>query len=163
MSVRGTIFPWRGGNRFELLLDGPMFFPRMLAAIDAAQRQVELELYLVEDGQCSEQLVEALCRAAARGVSVRGLFDAYGAAALGAASRQRLLAAGVQLRWYNPIRWRRGVRNFHRDHRKLLLVDRHLAYVGVEHTHAGAFGGNPYRHLPTDASTRAGYNYRFAF
>lgn len=130
MSVRGTIFPWRGGNRFELLLDGPIFFPRMLAAIDAAQRQVELELYLVEDGQCSEQLVEALCRAATRGVSVRGLFDAYGAAALGAASRQRLLAAGVQLRWYNPIRWRRGVRNFHRDHRKLLLVDQRLAYVG---------------------------------
>lgn len=130
MSVRGTIFPWRGGNRFELLLDGPIFFPRMLAAIDAAQRQVELELYLVEDGQCSERLVEALCRAATRGLSVRGLFDAYGAAALGAASRQRLLAAGVQLRWYNPIRWRRGVRNFHRDHRKLLLVDQRLAYVG---------------------------------
>ena len=130
MSTRGTVFPWRSGNRFELLIDGPAFFPRMLAAIEAAQRQVELELYLVEDGQCSERLVEALCRAAARGVSVRGLFDAYGGAALGAASRQRLLAAGVQLRWYNPIRWRRGVRNFHRDHRKLLLVDRHLAYVG---------------------------------
>ncbi|MGP0171708.1 phospholipase D-like domain-containing protein [Pseudomonas sp. NCHU5208] len=130
MAVRGSIFPWRGGNRFELLLDGPVFFPRMLAAIEAAQRQVELELYLIEDGRCSERLVQALCRAAARGVSVRGLFDAYGAAGLGAALRQQLLVAGVQLRWYNPVRWRRGMRNFHRDHRKLLLVDRRLAYVG---------------------------------
>ncbi len=130
MAVRGSIFPWRGGNRFELLLDGPVFFPRMLAAIEAAQHQVELELYLIEDGRCSERLVQALCRAAARGVSVRGLFDAYGAAGLGAALRQRLLVAGVQLRWYNPVRWRRGMRNFHRDHRKLLLVDRRLAYVG---------------------------------
>ena len=42
----------------------------------------------------------------------------------------RLQAAGVQLRWYNPVRWRRGIRNFHRDHRKLLLVDQRLAYVG---------------------------------
>lgn len=128
--MRGSIFPWRGGNRFELLLDGQVFFPRMLAAIEAAERQVEIELYLVEDGQCSERLTDALCRACARGVVVRGLFDAYGAAGLGAPLRERLQAAGVQLRWYNPVRWRRGIRNFHRDHRKLLVVDSRLAYVG---------------------------------
>lgn len=130
MHARGRIFPWRGGNRFELLLDGPAFFPRMLAAIDGARQQVEIELYLIEDGRCSERLVDALCRAAERGISVRGLFDAYGAAGLGAVLRERMLAAGVQLRWYNPLRWRRGMRNFHRDHRKLLLVDQCLAYVG---------------------------------
>lgn len=132
MSVhkRGRIFPWRGGNRFELLLDGSAFFPRMLAAIDGARQQVEIELYLIEDGHCSERLVDTLCRAAERGVAVRGLFDAYGAAGLGAALRERMQAAGVQLRWYNPVRWRRGIRNFHRDHRKLLLVDQRLAYVG---------------------------------
>lgn len=130
MASRGTIYPWRAGNRFELLLDGAVFFPRMLAAITAAAQQVEVELYLIEDGQCSERLVDALCRAAARGVRVRGLFDAYGAAGLAAPARERLLAAGVELRWYNPLRWRRGVRNFHRDHRKLVLVDGRLAYVG---------------------------------
>ncbi len=130
MHKRGRIFPWRGGNRFELLLDGPAFFPRMLAAIEGALQQVEIELYLIEDGRCSERLVDALCRAAERGVAVRGLFDAYGAAGLGAALRERMAAAGVQLRWYNPVRWRRGIRNFHRDHRKLLLVDQRLAYVG---------------------------------
>ncbi|MFV3385609.1 phospholipase D-like domain-containing protein [Pseudomonas sp. NY15364] len=130
MHKRGRIFPWRGGNRFELLLDGPSFFPRMLAAIEGASQQVEIELYLMEDGRCSERLVDALCRAAERGVAVRGLFDAYGAAGLGAALRERMAAAGVQLRWYNPVRWRRGIRNFHRDHRKLLLVDQRLAYVG---------------------------------
>lgn len=130
MASRGTIYPWRAGNRFELLLDGAVFFPRMLAAIAAAAQQVEVELYLIEDGQCSERLVDTLCRAAARGVRVRGLFDAYGAAGLAAPARERLLAAGVELRWYNPLRWRRGVRNFHRDHRKLVLVDGRLAYVG---------------------------------
>lgn len=130
MHQRGRIFPWRGGNRFELLLDGPVFFPRMLAAIDGARQQVEIELYLIEDGRCSERLADALCRAAERGITVRGLFDAYGAARLGTVLRERMLAAGVQLRWYNPLRWRRGMRNFHRDHRKLLLVDQCLAYVG---------------------------------
>lgn len=130
MPTRGTIFPWRGGNRFELLLDGPVFFPRMLAAVEGARQQVEIELYLIEDGRCSEHLVDALCRAAERGIVVRALFDAYGAAGLGAALRERMQAAGVQMRWYNPVRLRRGIRNFHRDHRKLLLVDQCLAYVG---------------------------------
>lgn len=126
----GPIFPWRSGNRFALLLDGPQFFPRMLAAIERAERQVALELYLVEDGRCSERLIETLCQAAARGVLVRCLFDAYGAVGLGSALRRRLEECGVQLRWYNPLRWRRGLRNFHRDHRKMLLVDEQLAYVG---------------------------------
>ncbi len=65
------IFPWRSGNRFELLLDGPQFFPRMFAAIAGAQRQVELELYLVTAGNCATQLVDQLCLAALRGVQVR--------------------------------------------------------------------------------------------
>ena len=54
------VFAWRSGNRFELLLDGQQFFPRLLAAIAAAEQQVELELYLVEDGACAAELVAAL-------------------------------------------------------------------------------------------------------
>ncbi len=102
----------------------------MIAALDAAQQQVELELYLVESGVCADALLQALCTAAQRGVAVRCLFDAYGCQALLARDRRRLIAAGVQLRWYNPLRWRRGLRNLYRDHRKLLLVDGRVAFVG---------------------------------
>ena len=48
--MAGAVFPWRSANQFELLIDGPQFFPRMLAAIDQAQVHVDLELYLVEAG-----------------------------------------------------------------------------------------------------------------
>ena len=126
----GTIFPWRSDNRFALLCDGSTFFPRMLDLIEAAQRQIELELYLIESGACSDALVQALCIAAQRGVEVRCLFDDYGGQALRQADRRRLSVAGVQLHWYNPLRWRRGMRNFYRDHRKLLLVDGEQAFVG---------------------------------
>lgn len=126
----GVVFPWRGDNRFELLVDGAHFFPRMLDAIAAAQRQVELELYLVEDGECFVRLREALVAAARRGVRVRCLFDSFGCLKLGTANRQALLDAGVELRLYNPIRWRRGLRNLFRDHRKILLVDDQFGYVG---------------------------------
>jgi len=126
----GAVFPWREGNRFELLIDGPRFFPRMLAAIECATEQVELELYLVEAGACAEAMVQALAHAAERGVRVRCLFDDYGSLAFTLRLRQRLTGAGVELRFYNRLSWRRGGRNLYRDHRKLLLVDQSLAVVG---------------------------------
>jgi cardiolipin synthase A/B len=125
-----NVFPWRRGNTLTLLIDGPQFFVQMLARINAAQQQVELELYLVESGTCSRTLLDALCAAALRGVAVRCLFDAFGSQGLLAVDRQRLLTAGVQVQWYNPLRWKHGLGNFHRDHRKLLLVDKQFAFVG---------------------------------
>ena len=56
----GAVFPWRSANRFELLIDGPNFFPQMLVGIARAEQQVELELYLVEAGACAEAMVQAL-------------------------------------------------------------------------------------------------------
>ena len=128
--MAGPVFPWRSGNQFELLIDGPAFFPQMLTAIVRAEFQVDLELYLVEAGACAESMVQALVTAAERGVQVRCLFDDYGSLAFTLSLRQRLQAAGVELRLYNRLRWRRGLRNLYRDHRKLLLVDQNLAWVG---------------------------------
>ena len=128
--MRGAVFPWRDGNRFELLIDGPQFFPRMLEHIAGAKQQIELELYLVEAGACAEAIVQALVQAAERGVRVRCLFDDYGSLAFTLNLRQRLTQAGVELRFYNRLSWRRWVGNFYRDHRKLLLVDQCLAVVG---------------------------------
>ncbi|MCY1390845.1 Major cardiolipin synthase ClsA [compost metagenome] len=124
------MFPWRAGNRFELLIDGPAFFPRMLTAIVRAEQQVDLELYLVEAGACADALVQALVQAAERGVQVRCLFDDYGALAFTLSLRQQLQEAGVELRLYNRVRWRHGLRNFYRDHRKLLLIDQQWAVTG---------------------------------
>lgn len=61
---------------------------------------------------------------------MRCLFDAFGSRRLGTRLSAQLRQAGVQLRLYNPISWRRGVRNLYRDHRKLLLVDQQRAWVG---------------------------------
>jgi cardiolipin synthase len=128
-SLHHYLFPWRPGNHFELLVDGPQFFPRMLQAIEAARYHVLLEIYLFESGACAARFIEAFTRAAGRGVVVKLLLDDFGALGLARAQRQALLAGGVDLRFYNPIRLRERLRNVFRDHRKLLIVDGEVAFV----------------------------------
>jgi cardiolipin synthase len=125
-----TGWPWRPGNAFELLNDAAEFFPRMLASIEAARAHVLLEMYLMSSGRIAGAFIEALTRAAARGVRCCVVIDGFGALGLSAADRRRLEAAGVELRVFNPLRWRSRLRNFLRDHRKLLEVDGAVAFVG---------------------------------
>lgn len=130
MSRVGPVFSWRSGNRFELLVDGEAFFPRMLQRIQEAHCWIGVEFYLVENGECAERFLDALIEACHRGVRVRCLLDAFGSARLGQAQRTRLIEAGAELRLYNPLAFGRYLRNFHRDHRKLLLVDGLWGFVG---------------------------------
>jgi len=122
-------FSWRRGNRFELLVDGRVYFPRMLEAVDLARRYVLLEIYLFESGTVASHFIEALTRAAARGVTVKVLTDDFGASKLVPRDRERLTAAGVDLLFYNTVHLRRWFGNMFRDHRKLLIVDGDVAFV----------------------------------
>ncbi len=128
--MAGPIYPWRGDNAYTLLIDGTAFMPRMLQRMAAAQQAIDLELYLVNSGESSAEVIRVLVAAAGRGVQVRCLLDGFGSAQLSSREREQLNNAGVQLRFYNPLRWLGGHGNFHRDHRKLLLVDTHRAFVG---------------------------------
>jgi len=123
-------FPWRSGNQFSLLVDGNEFFPEMLQAIEAAQESILLEMYLFESGTVANLFINKLSDARRRGVAVSVLLDDFGARGLMQNDRQRLTDAGVALRFYNPLRIGKWHQNMARDHRKLLLVDRHLAFVG---------------------------------
>ncbi len=123
-------FPWRRGNRFELLVDGSAFYPRMLEAIAAARHAVWLELYLCESGAVADRFIAAFLAAAARGVTVKVLLDDFGAYRLSAADRARLVAGGVEVLFYNRLRYGKFLHNMFRDHRKLLVVDGDVAFVG---------------------------------
>jgi cardiolipin synthase len=126
----GGSWPWRSGNHFQLLDDNERFFERMLQTIESATAYVLLEMYLVESGIIAGRFVEALGRAARRGVRVCVIFDGFGSLGLGAAYRRTLFEAGVELRTFNPIALRARLQNFLRDHRKLLLVDGNTAFTG---------------------------------
>ena len=126
-------YPVRDGNQLELLINGDVFVPRMLAAIDAAQESIYLEMYLFESGQVATQFIHALTRAAQRGVKVCILLDDFGARGLLDADREQLCCDGVEIKFYNPVRWyplSRWKKNIVRDHRKFLLVDNSCGFTG---------------------------------
>ena len=130
LTHREYRFAWQEGNRFTLLIDGPQFFPAMLAAIQGATHFVALEMYLFESGNIATRMIDALSAAAQRGVVVNVLLDHYGSLALRDDDRVRLRRSGANLHFYNPFTVARWRRSFYRDHRKILIVDGAVAFVG---------------------------------
>jgi cardiolipin synthase len=109
------------------LRGGQDVFPAMLAAINEARQSIRLETYTYAPGPLGERFREALVNARQRGVQVRVLFDALGSYTLPSAFWKPLLAAGGEVRQFNPLSLDRlGIR----DHRKLLVCDERVAFVG---------------------------------
>jgi len=122
------------GNRVTLLHDGEQAFPAMLEAIAEAKREILLEMYWFASDTVGQQFAAALVSRAATGVKVRVIYDAVGSIQSDGRMFSRLRDAGCEVEQYNPIapwraRFRIGVVN-HRDHRKLLIVDRQVGFTG---------------------------------
>ncbi|MBW2039929.1 MAG: cardiolipin synthase B [Deltaproteobacteria bacterium] len=118
------------GNRVQLLTNGEQAFPQMLAAIDNAKERVSLEIYKIRMDAVGRRFVEALTNAAERGVRVRFLYDAYGSRTVNGGDFAALRAAGAEVRVFNPVMWWTLLRVNNRDHRKILVVDGRIAFVG---------------------------------
>lgn len=123
-------YPWHPNCRFELLVDGNRFFPRILEAIRDARDSIDIEMYLVISGKATTRLIDALIEAVRRGVTVRCLFDGTGSLEFNSDDKDRLMEGGVQLRLYNPMSWQPVTGNLHRNHRKMLLFDGEIVFVG---------------------------------
>lgn len=115
----------------QLLVDGREAYPEMLAAIDAAQRSIDLETYILADDATGRRFAFALVRAAKRGVKTRLLIDAVGSLELPADFARGLVREGVEVRIYHPLRLARPTWAINRrDHRKILVADGRVSFTG---------------------------------
>lgn len=123
---------WTGGNRVELLENGDQFFPRVFDAIRQARREVIVETFILFEDKVGAQLHAALRAAAARGVRVDLMIDGFGSPSLSPEFISGLTSTGVKVRVFDPGKRFFGQRLnvFRRMHRKIVVVDGALAFVG---------------------------------
>jgi cardiolipin synthase len=112
---------------YKWLHTGEEALEEMLAAIAGASQSVRLEMYIFHAGPTADQFREALVSACQRGVRVRVLVDALGSAYLPDSFWETFRGSGGQFRWFNPLSL---LHVFIRDHRKMLVCDDDLAFVG---------------------------------
>jgi cardiolipin synthase len=96
-------------------------------AMSAAQRAISFETYIFTDSPAGRGVREHLILAARRGVRVQVLVDSVGSFTLPGTFWKPLAAAGGEVRWFNPLRLDRFAI---RDHRKLLVCDGRVAFIG---------------------------------
>jgi cardiolipin synthase len=119
-----------GADTQVTLLDGGAeAYPRMLEAIGSATRRVHLEVYTFEREGVGSHFVAALTAAAQRGVEVKVIVDGWGSIGESGPLRATLRAAGARVQIYNPLTSIFTGRAW-RNHRKILLVDDQVAFIG---------------------------------
>ncbi|WP_027729757.1 cardiolipin synthase ClsB [Variovorax paradoxus] len=123
---------WVGGNRIALLENGEEFFPRVFDAIRGAQREVIIETFILFEDKVGLALHAAMRSAAQRGVKIDLLVDGFGSPDLSREFISQLSAVGVRVRVFDPGQPVLGTRLnvFRRMHRKIVVVDGELAFVG---------------------------------
>ena len=118
------------GDRYTVLTNGDQAFPAMLGAIQDARHRVAFEGYIYNSvSDIARQFTDAFAAAAGRGVDVRLVFDSLGAK-VSDDHIQRLEKAGCHIGWYNKVRSRAIEEVNYRTHRKALIVDGDVAFVG---------------------------------
>ena len=117
-------------NRVSALINGERIFPAMLEAVRSARKSITLETYIYWSGAVGREFAEALAERARAGVKVHVLIDWIGSRRVNARDLQIMREAGVEVEKYNPLVWFNLARLNHRDHRKLLIVDGRIGFIG---------------------------------
>lgn len=126
---------------------GDEFFCALEQAISAAQRIIQIEMYIFAFDRLGQQVLSWLGEAVQRGVEVQLIVDGIGSSPWIYQVRQRARQSGIRLKVFHKIpwdRWLRGQRAAkgplrvsralqrlnNRNHRKVCIVDSHIAFVG---------------------------------
>jgi cardiolipin synthase len=133
--------PILGGNAVEILVDYDGTLARLAEDIDRAEDHVHLLFYIFADDHATAPVIEALGRAARRGVRCRVLADAIGSRSALRALRPKLTALGVTVHEMLPLRllpWRKARLDL-RNHRKIVVIDGRVGYTGSQNLVSAEF------------------------
>ncbi|MTD26749.1 cardiolipin synthase ClsB [Erwinia sorbitola] len=125
-------YSWREGNQITLLENGEQFFPRVFGAIRRAEHSLLLETFILFEDEVGNALHKELLAAAQRGVKIEMMVDGYGSPDLSDEFVHSLTSLGVRFLYYDPRPLVLGMRTnlFRRLHRKIVVIDGVIAFVG---------------------------------
>ena len=119
------------GNAIDLLYNGEQAYPAMVEAIRSAERYVYLSTYIFGVRGAARDIVEALCAARRRGVTVCVLIDGLGQWYTLSRAAPALRRGDVRVALFLPLRlWPPSLHVNLRNHRKTLVVDGEVAFTG---------------------------------
>lgn len=116
-----------GGDRVEVIADGPERLARLIDLIDTATQSVRMLFYIFADDASGTSVRDALTRAARRGVRVMAMLDSFGSAGTPDDFFAETREVGAIVRWFGT-RW--TPRYLIRNHQKLVIIDDKLAMAG---------------------------------
>ena len=122
--------PILSGNRVEHLYNGDEIFPAMLSAIEQARSTINFETYIYWSGEIAEQFSTCFAERARAGIQVNVLLDWVGSICMEDELIQLMSDAGVNVQYYHPLRWYQTWRMNNRTHRKLLVIDGEIGFIG---------------------------------
>lgn len=122
--------PWTDGNLVKPLENGDEIFPAMLAAIRSAERSINFETFIYWRGIIATEFAQALSERALQGVQVRVLLDGLGASTMDKKLVEVMRDAGVIVEIFRPLNWYNLDHLNNRTHRKILVVDGAIGFVG---------------------------------
>lgn len=129
---RATGSPTLEGNHIRLQFEGSITFESWIEAVERAERFVYFENYVVRDDRTGRAFRDALVAKALQGVPVHVIYDWLGCWATPRSYWRPLIQAGARVRSFNPPSLALGdpLGALQRDHRKLVVVDGEVAFVG---------------------------------
>lgn len=121
-------------NSVTLLVNGQEKFDDMFKAIRQAKSSIHLEYFNFRNDSIASVLFNLLAEKAKEGVEVRALFDGFGNDSNNRPLKKRHLkdirSKGIEIYEFDPIRFPWINHVFHRDHRKIVIIDGKIAYTG---------------------------------
>ena len=121
-------------NSVTLLMNGQEKFDDMFSAIRQARSSIHLEYFNFRNDSIASLLFDILAEKAKEGVEVRALFDGFGNDSNNRPLRKRHLndirSRGIEIYEFDPVRFPWVNHVWHRDHRKIVIIDGQIAYTG---------------------------------
>lgn len=131
MLAKGSTSMLTGDNNIKLLINGESKFPEVLAALEKAQHHIHLEYYIYEDDEIGKAIEAILKRKAKEGVQVRFIYDDFGSRSIRHTLAKRIGTEGVSVfPFYKIIFMAVANRLNYRDHRKIIVIDGKVGFVG---------------------------------